>query len=514
MRIALINEGTYPLAHGGVSTWCHQLVTGLPEHAFTLVALSGLAATGGSAYELPGNVSAVHNVAVWDRPVPVRGWRARHRHRRAAQEAAALLFAGMVGDGEAGAEQFGTGLRRLTALAESGAHPLYEVPIGGVLREVWNTGRRNAGDVRLPLPRLSRQNALDAANLIEHATRALSHQLPPVDICHPVAAGLPMLMALAAKWRNDTPFLLTEHGVYLRERYLEVHPRMPHAVKAVTMRFYRSLVQLGYAQAGLVTSVSRFNQRWELKLGADPLRTLVVPNGVDPLAYPPILTEPDAPTIVWVGRIDPLKDLHTMIKAFGMVHQAMPAARLKLFGPVPATNQAYAETCYELVRSLRLTDVVEFCGPVAGSRVAYEAGQVVALSSISEGMPYTVVEAMMCGRATVNTDVGGVADTVGDAGLVTPPNDPHAFAQACLSLLGNDARRHAMGEAARRRALDQFALDRMLGTYDALYTDLHAGRPGVRLPEVDQPPAGTVVRRRVRVPNQRRFAPKQSAMVG
>ena len=92
-----------------------------------------------------------------------------------------------------------------------------------------------------------------------------------------------------------------------------------------------------------------------------------------------------------------------------------------------------------------------FAGPVASSRDAFAAGHVVALSSISEGMPYTVIEAMMCGRATVSTDVGGVAETVGDAGLVVPPRDPRAFATACLELLTDPARRADLARAGPRR---------------------------------------------------------------
>jgi glycosyltransferase involved in cell wall biosynthesis len=296
-----------------------------------------------------------------------------------------------------------------------------------------------------------------------------------VDVCHPVAAGLPLLVALAAKWRSGIPYLLTEHGIYLRERYLELGRGMSAGVKAVMLRFYRALSRLGYAEAGMVSSVSRFNQRWELRHGAHPTRVLVVPNGVAPAAYPRLESEPAEPTIVWVGRIDPLKDLHTLIKAFAVVRREVPAARLRLAGPVPATGQEYADGCHKLVADLGLYDAVEFVGPVSNSREAYAGGNVVALSSVSEGMPYTVIEAMMCGRATVSTDVGGVAETVGDAGLVVPPGDPAAFAAACVSVLRDEPRRHRLAAAARERALAHFTLDQMLTAYDRLYQDVRAG---------------------------------------
>ena len=93
------------------------------------------------------------------------------------------------------------------------------------------------------LPRLSLHDAQVAATLLEHAVRPLAYRMPPVDLCHPAAAGLPVLVALAAKWRDGVPYLLTEHGVYLRERYLE-YGGMPVAVKAVMLRFYRALARI------------------------------------------------------------------------------------------------------------------------------------------------------------------------------------------------------------------------------------------------------------------------------
>jgi glycosyltransferase involved in cell wall biosynthesis len=478
MRVALINEGTYPYVSGGVSTWCHQLTTGLDRHEFTLVAISAYAGRQRPAYALPANVTAVTGVPVWDRAVSAPGRFARHRHRRAATAAAGLLCRGLLGDGPAAGELFGAGLRRLAELAAGGAHPLHDVPLAEVLLDAWRVARLSSDPAgsRLPLPRLTLREARDAAVLLEHAVRPLAHRLAPVDLCHAVAAGLPLLVALAAKWRAGVPYLLTEHGIYLRERYLELGRGMRAGVKAVLLRFYRSLSRLGYAEAGLVSSVSRFNQRWELRHGAEPARVRVVPNGVAPDSYPRLESEPAAPTIVWVGRIDPLKDLHTLIRAFALVRREVPGARLRLAGPVPVTGQEYADGCHKLVADLGLYDAVEFVGPVSSSREAYATGHVVALSSVSEGMPYTVIEAMMCGRATVNTDVGGVAETVGDAGLVVPPGDPDAFAAACVAVLRDPVRRAALATAARERALAHFTLGKMLAAYDRLYEDVRATR--------------------------------------
>jgi len=478
VRVALINEGTYPYAPGGVGTWCHQILNGLDGHAFHVVALTGHGGTREPVYPVPPSVTAVDTYPVWDRPVSVSGRVARHRRRRAASAAAVLLCRGLLGDDPHSAGMFADGLRRLTELCGDGSHPLFGTELPEVLLDAWQASAGPSAG-RPPLPRLSLRDARAAASLIEHAVRPLAYRTPRVDLCHPAAAGLPVLVALAAKWRAGTPFLLTEHGVYLRERYLEYGAALPVAVKTVLLRFYRALARLGYAEAELVAAVSRFNQRWELRHGAHPAKVVVVPNGVEPLRYPPLATEPTVPTIAWVGRIDPLKDLHTLIRAMRTIRDTEPLARLRLAGPVPETGREYAASCLALIERLGLRAAVDLSGPVNSSRQAYADGHVVALSSISEGLPYTIIEAMMCGRPTVSTDVGGVAEVVGSAGLIVPPGDPVAFGQACLALLGDPERRRTLGALGRERALAHFTVDRMLAAYRQLYADVRSGAGAV-----------------------------------
>ncbi|MEW6583842.1 MAG: GT4 family glycosyltransferase PelF, partial [Actinomycetota bacterium] len=328
-------------------------------------------------------------------------------------------------------------------------------------------------------------DAVWASDLVEHLLRPLWATPPEARLTHSVSNGLAALVGMAAKWVHGTPFLLTEHGVYLRERYLAALEAGAHSrpVRSLLLRFYRLLTGATYAVADLVAPVCEYNLRWQLRCGADPASVRPVHNGVDPDRFSPGFDEPDEPTLAWVGRVDPLKDVETLIRAFGEVRRRMGGVRLRMFGPTPPGNEWYRERCERLIADLGLEGAATFEGRAASVRAAYHAGHVVVLSSVSEAFPYTVIEAMASGRPTVSTDVGGVREAVGDAGLVVPPRDPGAIAAACLDLLGDPGRRRHLGRAARERVLTQFTLQRFLHTYRDVYDGLDELGGGIADPD-------------------------------
>jgi hypothetical protein len=193
----------------------------------------------------------------------------------------------------------------------------------------------------------------------------------------------------------------------------------------------------------------------------------------------------------WAGRIAPIKDVEGLIRAFALVREEIPDARLRLFGSAPPGGEGYRDRCRALIDSLGLTGVAVFEGRVDDVVDAYHAGQVVVLSSSSEGFPYTVIEAMTSGRATVSTDVGGVREAVADTGLIVPSRDPQALAAACVQVLTDHELRHRLALAARARALQHFTLEQFLKVYREIYptlarrqpdADVQAARAGVAQP--------------------------------
>ncbi|MEU0171382.1 GT4 family glycosyltransferase PelF [Streptomyces iakyrus] len=464
-RVTLLTEGTYPHSHGGVSVWCDQLVQGMPDLAFDVIAVTG---TGREplVWDLPAHVSGVLSVPMWGAPPAGRPPRGRARNQLAAayERFLAALLDPRVEDGFPPA---------LYALARAASDGTLSPFLRGdravtILTALWN---RPGLAVREARPTL--HDALTATALLEHALRPLAAPAPEAGVAHAVSGGVAVLPGLAALERHGVPLLLTEHGVYLRERYLGYRTapyRWP--VKAVILGFFRLLAQESYRRAALITPGNRYNRLWEEEGGADPASIRTVYNGVDPAAFPAAGPEPDVPTLSWAGRVDPIKDLETLVRAFALVRARLPQARLRLFGGTPRGGEAYRERCETLAAELGHADAVTFEGRVDDIKDAYAAGNVVMLSSISEGFPFTLIEAMSCGRATVSTDVGGVREAVGDTGLVVPPRDPEAMAAAALELLGDPGRRRAMGEAARLRVIEQFTLRQTIDTFRSVYLEL------------------------------------------
>jgi glycosyltransferase involved in cell wall biosynthesis len=418
-------------------------------------------------WTLPPQVASVSSVPLWGRTPGGSAPRGRDLRRFLAGYERFLLSL-LDQDFE---KYFADELYELAEFALTGGSLTAALRTEGALRSLQKLWQRPFLATHASRPTV--QDALEATDLLEHALRPLTVQPPSRGVAHAVTGGLAVLPGLTARRFHGVPLLLSEHGIYLRERYLSYRAapyRWP--VKALILGFFRLLATEGYRGADLITPCNRYNRRWEERGGCDPQRIRTVYNGVDPELFPYAGPEPEVPTLSWAGRVDPIKDLETLIQAFALVRAEIPNVRLRLFGAPPAGGEAYQERCRALAAELGVTTAVSFEGRIDTVRHAYAAGSVVMLSSISEGFPFSLIEAMACGRATVSTDVGGVREAVADTGLVVPPRDPEAMARAAVGLLRDHRRRQELGDAARARVIDQFTLSRTVATFSTVYEAL------------------------------------------
>jgi glycosyltransferase involved in cell wall biosynthesis len=208
----------------------------------------------------------------------------------------------------------------------------------------------------------------------------------------------------------------------------------------------------------------------------------IIYNGVDLERFAPVSTERQArakrilgyesheSVIAIVTHLTPVKGVDVFVAAAAIVAREMPHARFLVVGGGPLL-----EALLDSARSLGIEKRISFCGEVADVIPYLAAADVGVLASLSEGLPNAILEYMAAGLPVVSTDVGGVAELLGedgDCGFRVPTGAPAAMADRLVVLLGSSELRLEMGARGRSRAKDLFGLNRMLDQYEKLYQRL------------------------------------------
>ncbi|MFE7071994.1 DUF3492 domain-containing protein [Streptomyces sp. NPDC057620] len=398
------------------------------------------------------------------------------------------------------ADRFGSALYGLAELARDEGGMVGALRSEAAVRALERACRapgalRAARTARVP-------DLLTVAAQVERALRPLSLDwygddgLGSVDLCHATSGGAAALPGLLARHFSGVPLLVTEYGVQLRAHYLGPREDLRgHAAsapaRALLAAFHGRLAAEAYRQATVITPGNTHARRWQERCGADRTKIRTVYPGMEASRFSEVgesTEHADPYTLVWVGRIEPAKDLASLLSAFAEIRKEEPKARLRIVGapadgPEGATHLAH---CKALASQL-FPDEAERVHAVGDNPVsfeeiggpdvptlpeAYAAGALVVLSSVVEGFPISLVEAMFAGRATVSTDVGAVVEVIGGTGLVVPPRNPRALAEACVTLLRDPERRSRLGAAARARALELFTVEQNIMAFHGIYLDI------------------------------------------
>lgn len=206
-------------------------------------------------------------------------------------------------------------------------------------------------------------------------------------------------------------------------------------------------------------------------MGMPSHRLTYIANGVDTERFNsgPAPVGERAPLALSVGRLVGDKDHLTLLRAFGMVLERMPDARLRIVGEGPLKSDLL-----KFIEDQRYGDRVRIVGGGVDVRHHFQEARAFALASLREGQPNVILEAMACALPVAATDVGGVPSLVrhGETGLLSPPGDAAALAENLCRLLEAPARCEAMGLAGRARAESEFSLEVMVRAHERIFERL------------------------------------------
>lgn len=291
----------------------------------------------------------------------------------------------------------------------------------------------------------------DVAGFVE-LVRLLRREHP--DILHASSSKAGVLGRLAAVFAGVPIRIFTVHGWAFA------------AHSGTASRLYRWADRLMRPLTTVTICVSDHERARGLEArtcGAE--RTAVIPNAVDVRTAPAARHDRERPLVVAVGRLKAPKDFLTLVRALALLPPGSCDAQIVGEGPDRAELEAE-------IRRLGIGERVLLAGERRDVPELLAGADAFVLSSASEAMPVSVLEAMAAGLPVVGSRVGGMSELVadGETGLLVEPGDPDVLAAALRRLLAEPELRRRMGDAGRDRARRRFALEPFRRAHVELYS--------------------------------------------
>lgn len=460
MKIGLVLEGSYPYVSGGVSSWTQTLIEEMPDVEFQIISIQPtVKRPEDMKYVLPENVSGITHLYLNESGVKGKG-----RMKLAPEEERKLSdwlmlkspnrqALGIIGTRVPSSEAFFASEffwhNVKTAYSE-------EMNGGSFIDYFWMW-----------------------QSMYMPVLRVLHQPLPDVDLVHSVSTGYAGMVASYMKETQGIPFILTEHGIYSREREEEILQSywIPAPYKPRWVRFFHHLSREAYNAADEIITLFERNREYQEWIGAPSEKTKIIANGIADRHIRPVIepVEHDVFQIGAIVRVVPIKDLKTMIYGAKILQERRRLFKLTIMGPLDE-DEEYAEECRLLIEQSGLTDYVELVGKV-NVQEWLPTFDLLLLTSISEGQPLAVLEGMAAGIPWVATDVGACSellygrsdDPFGPAGFIVPPVHPEALADKIEWMMDYPLERMRFGKNGRERVRQYYRLQQFVDRYKAIY---------------------------------------------
>ena len=488
--ICLLLEGSYPYVRGGVSSWVHQLILGHPEYQFSLVFIGANRDHYKEMhYEFPSNVCHFESHYL-NESLQLKKPKEYKLDDKIIKELQ-TVYNCLNKTGKI------PSIDNLSALKELLINPeklkieqfFYSPQMWQLITESYqsNCPEQPFNDYFWTI------RSMHAPIL---ALLQIARNIPDTNCYHTISTGYAGVLGMFLQLMNNKPLILSEHGIYTKERQIDLYQadwikEINQNFKAgldsnisylrqLWMRFFENLGRLTYNACLVTVTLYDQNRLKQIELGATPDRAIVIPNGVKIDNFTPLrkLRSKNIPPILCLlGRVVPIKDIKTYIRAIGLLIQSIPEAEGWIVGP-EEEDENYAKECHKLVKQLGLENKVKFLGFQKISDILPKVGLIV-LSSISEGQPLVVLEGFAAGVPALSTDVGSCRELIegqgqkdrelGTAGAVVPLADPNALAKSAASLLKDEKRWYSAQAAGIARVEHLYGEQTFLNNYHKLY---------------------------------------------
>jgi glycosyltransferase involved in cell wall biosynthesis len=489
--IMFLSEGTYPYVKGGVSSWMHQLISELPEFKFGIIFIGSQAKNYGEvSYQLPENIVHLETHYLFDennlkpkarKGCPVATEVMKNLHRYFADKSAG---------------------KTVNPPAEIFSQDFFskQLPLKDFLFSdaVWQVIKKYSQE---NAENLSFQDYFWTIRSIHQPIWKLAEilkKLPNIKLLHAPSTGYAGYLGAMISSEKKLPYLLTEHGIYTRERKIDLlsshwlgftqysllkEKGSLHYLKRIWVDFFKHIGELSYDQADKILSLFSEAKKIQINLGAPEFKTQVISNAVDVDLFSSLIPQrPDEPpqVVALIGRVVPIKDIKTFIRAILISTEKMPEIQGWIVGAFDEDLQYFSE-CKEMVKVLSLEKNIKFLGHQQLTDIFPQIG-LSTLTSISEGMPLVMLESFAAGVPCIVTDVGSCAELIhggldeedialGSAGGVTKIASTLDLANYYVNYLSDINLWHAAQQVALKRVNKYYRKEKFLTHYRDLYLE-------------------------------------------
>lgn len=512
--IMLFSEGTYPYVKGGVSSWILQLIQGLPQFTFGVCFIGAQDTIDGKkmkiSYEFPPNLKHLEVHYLFNQeeaPSPKK-----REGDEKGFEAIRELYASFRSD----KVQMPKMLQDISFYTKDVTFEdfLFSKKAWQFIEQVYT---QNCPDVPFIDYFWTLRNIHKPiwilANIVD--------KLPKAKIFHSPSTGYAGFLGALSSYHTNRPFLLTEHGIYTREREIDMfsadwiefkkpsllqQPEEYNYIKRMWVNFFDKIGKFCYDRSNYIFSLFSGAQKIQISYGADENKSYVIPNGVDVEGLGETIKErleTPKPIITLIGRVVPIKDIKTFIRAIKIASITTPDIEGWIVGPVEEDTE-YFDECQQMAISLGLKDKkqmfqdnkselsleeivahpdkIKFFGH-SNIKEILPKSALQTLSSISEGMPLVILEGFAAGVPCVATDVGSCRDlieggiddedkAIGLAGSIAGIANPEALANEYIKFLDfdNGLWKKAQ-EAGLKRVRKYYSQNSFLQQYADIYEE-------------------------------------------